>query len=70
MDTYILMAPDYAQIDDWDCDVRYFHAGDTANARLRAAAVWSCDPEDIVVLLVFTGELQAVAIQKAEPGGE
>ena len=62
MNTYVLLAPDYAQIGDWKLDVRYFHARDLAHAREEAVCVWICDPEEIVCLVAFEGKRQALVI--------
>lgn len=60
MNTYVLMAPDYARVEIVCEDVRYYYARDLAHAQQQA--VWQCDPDDIVCLVAFRGQCDALNI--------
>ena len=60
MNTYILLAPDYSQIDNIHCDYRYFHAYSLEHAKEQASHIWRCDPEDMVHIISFPGQQTAM----------
>ena len=61
MNTYLLMAPDYCQVDDVSSDFRYFHARDLVHAKERAADIWRCDADDIALIRAFRGKCEGIS---------
>lgn len=55
MNTYVCEAPDYAQTEIVENDVRVVCAESPLEARKKLSRVWNCDHNDVCVLTGFFG---------------